>query len=93
MPLNRELAIAAARHSHVELVTLAGSVRAVSFGGKIGHRADERVEEGAARRRHVLARLLREAAAQQATPTHDQLATALKVSRRTILRDLPALVD
>ena len=93
VPLNRELAIAAARHSHVELITLAGSRRPVSFGWTIAHPEDELIEEGAARRRHVLARLLREAAAQQATPTHDQLATALKVSRRTILRDLPALVD
>ena len=32
-----------------------------------------------------------QAAAQEATPTHDQLAASLGVSRRTILRDLAAL--
>jgi len=46
-----------------------------------------------ARRRHVLARLLAEAAVQAATPTHDQLAAALDVSRRTILRDLLELAS
>jgi predicted DNA-binding transcriptional regulator YafY len=45
----------------------------------------------AALRRFRLQRLLREAAAQGAAPTNDDLATALKVSRRTIQRDLKAL--
>ena len=47
-------------------------------------RADER-------RRHALRRLLREAAAQGAAPTDADLAVALGVSRRTILRDMAAL--
>lgn len=45
------------------------------------------------RRRHVLRRLLEEAAAQGAAPTDDDLAAALGVSRRTILRDMERLVD
>ena len=93
VPLNRELGAAVLRHSHIDHVTLAGSGGPVKVAWTIAHPEDELVEEGAARRRNVLARLLREAAVQQATPTHDQLAAALKVSRRTILRDLPALVD
>jgi predicted DNA-binding transcriptional regulator YafY len=38
-----------------------------------------------------LTRLLAEATAQEVTPTHDQLAASLGVSRRTILRDLAVL--
>lgn len=93
VPLNRELIAAVARHSHIEAVTLAGSGGPVTVAWTIAHPEDELVEESAVRRRHVLARLLREAAAQQTVPTHEQLAAALNVSRRTILRDLPALVD
>jgi DNA-binding SARP family transcriptional activator/DNA-binding transcriptional ArsR family regulator len=44
-----------------------------------------------ARRRQVLARLLQEAAAQGGAPTATDLAQALGVSRRTILRDMRAL--
>jgi tetratricopeptide (TPR) repeat protein/biotin operon repressor len=52
---------------------------------------DETVGAGGPRRRHVLMRLLREAAEQSASPTDDDLATALGVSRRTILRDMQVL--
>jgi DNA-binding SARP family transcriptional activator len=45
----------------------------------------------AALRQHRLQRLLDEAAAQGASPTDDDLAAALGVSRRTILRDLARL--
>lgn len=45
------------------------------------------------RRRHRIARLLGEAAALGAAPTDDDLAAALGVSRRTILRDLAELDD
>lgn len=45
----------------------------------------------AAGRRVVLDRLLTEAAAAGATATHDELAAALGVSRRTVIRDLEAL--
>jgi hypothetical protein len=43
------------------------------------------------RRHHVLARLLDEAQRQGAAPTDNDLADALNVSRRTILRDMETL--
>ncbi len=49
--------------------------------------ADVVVADGAERRRRVVERLLEEAAAQGASATDDDLASALGVSRRTILRD------
>jgi tetratricopeptide (TPR) repeat protein len=49
---------------------------------------DESIPDKSARRRHRLRRLLGEAASQGATPTDDDLAQALGVSRRTILRDM-----
>ena len=45
------------------------------------------------RRKHRLLRLMREAGRQGAAPTDDDLASALGVSRRTILRDMRALAD
>ena len=45
----------------------------------------------AAGRREVLARLLTEAREQGGVPTDDDLAAALGVSRRTVLRDIDAL--
>jgi DNA-binding SARP family transcriptional activator len=47
----------------------------------------------AALRQHRLRRLLTEAGAQDAAPTDDDLAQALGVSRRTILRDMAALAQ
>lgn len=44
-------------------------------------------------RQHRLRRLLAEASAQEAAPTDDDLAQALGVSRRTILRDMEALAQ
>ena len=52
---------------------------------------DERFARPEVRRRHVLRRLLREAAEQGAAPTDADLARALGVSRRTILRDMAAI--
>ncbi|HFQ92596.1 MAG TPA: tetratricopeptide repeat protein, partial [Anaerolineae bacterium] len=52
---------------------------------------DDDISDKAARRRHILKRLLAEAQAQNAAPTDDNLAQALGVSRRTILRDMAAL--
>lgn len=52
---------------------------------------DEAIIDRTERRRFVLKRLLAEAAAQGAAPTDDDLALALGVSRRTILRDMHAL--
>ena len=45
----------------------------------------------AARRHHILQRLVREAISQDARPTVNNLAAAVEVSRRTILRDLKEL--
>ena len=44
-------------------------------------------------RRHVLRRLLDEASEQGAAPTDDELASALGVSRRTVLRDVNLLLS
>jgi hypothetical protein len=52
---------------------------------------DAAIADRAEQRRHRLRRLLREAGAQGAAPTDDDLAQALGVSRRTILRDMEAL--
>jgi len=52
---------------------------------------DDAIPGKPARRQHRLRRLLREAAAQAAAPTVDDLAAALEVSRATIKRDLAAL--
>ena len=54
---------------------------------------DEAIANKTERRRVQLKRLLAEAAAKNATPTDDDLATALNVSRRTILRDMQKLAD
>lgn len=53
--------------------------------------ADEAIRDKSTSRRFRLQRLLREAQAQDAAPTDDDLARALGVSRRTILRDMQAL--
>jgi len=52
---------------------------------------DDEISGKAARRRHRLLRLLREAAGQSAAPTVAALAAALDASARTIKRDLAAL--
>jgi tetratricopeptide (TPR) repeat protein len=52
---------------------------------------DDSVSGKVARRRQRILRLLREAQTQGAAPTHDHLADALGVSRRTIERDMAAL--
>ena len=54
---------------------------------------DEAIADKTARRRARLTRLLREAAAQNAAPTDHDLAAALGVSRRTILRDMAHLAQ
>jgi tetratricopeptide (TPR) repeat protein len=52
---------------------------------------DESIADKAERRIHRLKRLLDEAEQQGAAPTDDDLAQALQVSRRTILRDMQSL--
>jgi tetratricopeptide (TPR) repeat protein len=54
---------------------------------------DELIADPAERRRNSLRRLLDEAAAQGAAPTDDDLAAALGVSRRTIVRDMQTLAQ
>lgn len=54
--------------------------------------ADELATSPAARRQQIIQRLLQEAAAQGAAPTDDDLAQALGVSRRTILRDRKTVI-
>lgn len=54
---------------------------------------DDAIGDKAARRRYQLKRLLKEAEAQNAAPTDDDLAHTLGVSRRTILRDMQALAQ
>jgi biotin operon repressor len=54
---------------------------------------DELIPGKSARRQYRLQRLLTEATAQGAAPTDDQLAAALGVSRRTILRDMEMLAQ
>jgi DNA-binding SARP family transcriptional activator len=53
--------------------------------------ADDLITPAEARRRAVIARLIAEAQAQGGIPTDDDLAAALGVSRRTILRDMATL--
>ena len=54
---------------------------------------DETLADKTERRRHRLRRLLQEAESQNAAPTDDDLARALGVSRRTILRDMQDLAQ
>ncbi len=69
-----------------ERVPVRWSVDAGEADTKILHQAGR-----AALRRHRLRRLLNEAAAQGGAPTDDELAAALGVSRRTVLRDIAQL--
>jgi hypothetical protein len=54
---------------------------------------DEAITDKTVRRQAVVARMLRDAAAQSAAPTDADLAQALGVSRRTILRDMKVLAE
>jgi DNA-binding SARP family transcriptional activator len=103
VPLNRQLLEAVAAHSQVIAARL---VRAGTPPGRkltaadyieiawtAAAPADSQIANPVQRRRHVLQRLLAEAEAQGAAPTADDLATALDVSRRTILRDVKTLAS
>lgn len=86
----RRLAVSLARRN----VPLGRSLRAdefVSVQWTLHAPEDESIPDKSARRRHRLKRLLEEAAGQNAAPTDDDLARALEVSRRTILRDMREL--
>lgn len=54
---------------------------------------DESITDKVERRQYRLKRLLAEASAQSAAPTDDDLAGALGVSRRTVLRDMQELAQ
>lgn len=99
-PLNREIETAAAQYIQQRPFRL---VRAdVPLGRKLTDAdyvtitwtlaaLDDDEADTVQARRHILKRLLAEAEAQQASPTDSDLAAALNVSRRTILRDMKAL--
>ncbi len=98
---SQQLSAALARHTRQETVTLARAdaprgraltpEERVTVTWTLAAPEDQLIPNRSERRRAVLARLLQEAAAQQAAPTDDDLARALGVSRRTVLRDMRAL--
>jgi tetratricopeptide (TPR) repeat protein len=88
VPLNRALAQAVQDYQEEQTVTLGMGKNAKSVTWTLRQVEDYLIEDETARRRHILARLLPQAAKQDVSPTHDQLAASLGVSRRTILRDL-----
>lgn len=101
VPLNRSIVAACDARSRTKSKSVVELARATAPLGRT-LRPDERVEvcwtlhatdddairDPVALRRHRLQRLLDEAAAQAGSPTDDDLADALRVSRRTILRDM-----
>jgi tetratricopeptide (TPR) repeat protein len=102
IPLNRQIETAAAGLSQTETVSLVGGD--VPLGRKLTPndyvnvtwtlyqpQDDAFPANSTERRRHVLLRLAAEAQAQGAVATDNDLAQALGVSRRTILRDVQAL--
>lgn len=104
VPVNREIVAAYDRQTGQErqiMVTLArqdaplgrplGDDEVTAVRWTIYAPEDEAIQPKAERRRYRLSRLLAEAQAQNAAPTDDDLAQALGVSRRTILRDMAAL--
>ncbi len=102
-PLNRETRAALLACSRVIEVSLASadaprgkklaSADFITVRWTISTPGDQRIASELVRRQQVLRRLVDEAAAQNAAPTDDDLARALGVSRRTVLRDMQALVD
>ena len=101
VPINQHIALAMDPHSERQQVRLVkasvplGSVlteadyKTISW--TVSMPTDSLISSSMARRRYVLQRLLAEAEAQGAAPTDTDLAQALGVSRRTILRDMEAL--
>jgi hypothetical protein len=101
VPLNRKIQAALGAHALTSQVKLVKA--AVPLGQKLNAAAytnvtwtlflptDDLIANRAQRRRHILQRLLQEAAAQGAAATDEDLATAVAASRRTIMRDLQQL--
>ncbi|MFO7539226.1 MAG: tetratricopeptide repeat protein [Chloroflexota bacterium] len=104
MPLHRQIKTAVESHTRQETVSLVASD--VPLGRKLtpddyvnvtwtlAQPQDESLPtHSTERRRHVLLRLVVQAQAQGAVATDSDLAQALGVSRRTILRDVQALTE
>ncbi len=91
VPLNRDVAQAAQRFDRRETVAVGLGKQAKRVTWTLSEVQDYLIDDDTERRRHVLTRLIDQAAAHTTIPTHDQLAVSLDVSRRTILRDLAAL--
>gem|GEM_PF-1125359 len=86
----RKISVALARKD----VPLGRSLRDdeyVTFHWTVNAPQDETISDKSFRRQYRLKRLLQEAGEQDAAPTDDDLARALGVSRRTILRDIQFL--
>jgi tetratricopeptide (TPR) repeat protein len=103
VPLNRQVVAAVAGETVTASVQVAASDAPVGRPVRSGEYRTVRwtvtqpgdllIAEGAARRSHILLRLAREAEAQGGAPTDADLAAALGVSRRTILRDIAQLAE
>ncbi len=102
IPLNRQIETAVANFSQTQTVSLVRSdvplgrkltaVDYVDVTWTLSHPQDEALSANSTeRRRHILLRLIQEAQAQGGVATDSDLAQALNVSRRTILRDIQAL--
>ena len=101
IPINRHISQALQQHSEQQTAQLvAASVPLGSVLTEADYKTirwtvssptDSLISSSVERRRHILQRLLSEAEAQGAAPTDTDLAQALGVSRRTILRDMDAL--
>ncbi len=100
---NQLFQVAWERHTQRQTVTLArtdaplgralGPKETVTVTWTVAAPEDLLIPNKAERRRKVLSRLLQEAAAQGGAPTDAELAQALGVSRRTVLRDMQALAQ
>ena len=100
-PLNRQIQTAVSQHTHkIEMqlvhkdVPLGRKLTAKDYTSilwTITDLEDQTISSTAKRRHHIIQRLIQEAEHQNATPTDQDLATALNVSRRTILRDMKTL--
>lgn len=103
LPLNRQIQTAVSQYT--QQVTVQLVQKDVPLGRKltpndyvnvcwtIHNLTDQHIAETAVRRRAIIQRLIQEAEQQNATPTDNDLAQALNVSRRTILRDMKVLND
>ncbi len=102
-PLNRQIQTAVSQYT--QQVTVQLVQKDVPLGRKltpndyvnvcwtIHNLTDQNITETAVRRRAIIQRLIQEAEQQNAAPTDNDLAAALNVSRRTILRDMKVLND